>query len=133
MIEGIERVYHPYNLWEDYEMGLYEVTCFMDAQRMVEDCEMTLRCPEMLWEAMTFVSHNWGYASEQHLTNSHRNRQAWLGQAACCWLHGAPEYLVKQAWNNLNAEMQKKANEVADDVINDWENKYRKKYFEWQK
>lgn len=129
----IERVFHPYTKWEDYRWGMYEVTCFMDQERMIHDCEMTLRCPEWLWECMTFVSHNWGHAAEHNLTNLHRNRQAWLGQAACNMIHGAPEYVTKLAWNRLDTESQTKANAVADDVIKDWENKYGMGYFQWQR
>lgn len=128
----IERVFHPFHLWEDYKMGMYEKTCFMDDESMVRACEATLSCPELLWECMQFVSHNWGHAAEHNLTNLNRNRQAWLGQAACCFIDGAPEYLVKRAWNNLSAEKQRAANAVADEVIKEWEWKYEQGYFEWQ-
>lgn len=127
------QVFHNYNKWEDFKFGMYETTCFMDVQRMIEDCEALLGCPEWLWESMTFVSHNWGFSAEHNLTNLNRNRQAWLGQAACCFTHGAPEYVTKLAWNNLTEDERDTANKVADDVISDWENKYSMKYFEWQK
>lgn len=129
----IERVYHPYDLWEDYQQGMYEMTCFMDEQKLIADCEQTLKCPEWLMECMLFVSHNWSFAAEHHLTNTHRNRQAWLGQSACCWIHGAPEYTTKKAWNNLTEHQKTKANAVADEVIQNWEEKYIKGYFQWQK
>lgn len=125
----IEQVFHPYNKWEDFKWGMYEKTCFMDEHQMITECEMILKCPQWLWESMTFVSHNWLYAAEHNLTNVNRNRQAWLGQAACCFSHGAPEYLTKLAWHNLTAEQQAAANAVADDVIADWENKYKTGYF----
>lgn len=129
----IERVFHPYNQWEDFKMGMYEKTCFMDDESMVVNCMATLSCPELLWECMQFVSHNWGKSAEHNLTNYSRNRQAWLGQAACCFLDGAPEYLVKQAWGRLSPQKQVDANKVADEVIEEWEWKYRMGYFEWQK
>jgi hypothetical protein len=129
----IERVYHHFETWEDFKWGMYDKTCFMDEQTMINDCMILLACPKWLWESMTFVSHNWGRAAEHNLTNSHRNRQAWLGQAACNMTHGAPEYLTKVAWNLLTKQKQDAANAVADDVINDWESKYKRGYFEWQK
>lgn len=128
----IERVYHPYTKWEDFQQGMYEMVCFIDEQRMIHDCEQTLKCPEWLLECMLFVSHNWQYAAENHLTNLHRNRQAWLGQAACCFIHGAPEYITKKAWGNLTDKQQKTANDVADQVIKDWQSKYLARRFEWQ-
>lgn len=129
----IERVYHPFTIWEDYKYGMYESVCFMDAQVLIRECEMTLKCPEWLRESMQFVSHNWLYAAENNLTNTHRNRQAWLGQAACCFSHSAPEYITKLAWKNLSEIEQKRANDVADSVIQEWEEKFLSGYFKWQK
>ena len=129
----MKQVYHPFNKWEDYNFGMYERTCFMDENELVNDCEVLLSCPEYLYECMTFVSHCWGYSAEHNLSNVNRNRQAWLGQAACCFAHGAPEYITKIAWHRLPVEKQDIANSIADDVINDWCSKYRKRYFEWQR
>lgn len=128
-----ERVFHPYSTWEDFKWGMYDKTCYLDEQRLIHDAAMTLSTPGLLWEAMTYVTHHWKYATEQHLTNLSRNRQAWLGQAACCFVDGAPEYVTKLAWNTLTAEKQKEANGIADDVIQDWETKFLKGYFSWQK
>lgn len=129
----MERVFHPFTKWEDLQMGMYEKTCFMDDTSMVEAAGATLGCPNLLWECMQFVSHNWAHSAEHNLTNVKRNRQAWLGQAACCFIDGAPEYLTKLAWNNLTDEQRNKANIVADEVIQEWEWKYKQRYFPWQK
>lgn len=125
----MDRVYFHFKDWEDREFGMYETTCFMDEQKMIQDCVQLLNCPSWLWECMTFVTHNWPNSTAQQLTNIHRNRQAWLGQAACCFAHGAPEYITKKAWNLLSDVYQRKANDVADDVIMDWEQKYKAGYF----
>ncbi len=129
----MERIYHPFNLWEDNRYGMYEKTCFMDDHQMISDCESLLRSPQWLMESMKFVSHNWLFSAEQNLTNTNRNRQAWLGQAACCFSHGAPEYLTKTAWHNLSDQERRAANAVADEVIQDWEEKFKRGYFSWQK
>lgn len=129
----IERVYHPFSEWEDFKMGMYEKTCYMDDEMMVQASMNTLSCKELLWECMQFVSHNWGRSAEHNLTNHHRNRQAWLGQAACCFIDGAPEYLVKEAWNRLSEGQREEANAVANEVIAEWEWKYNMGYFVWQK
>ena len=129
----IARVYHPYDQWEDYQWGMYDMVCHLDPEVLIFECEAMLGCPEWLWETMVFVSHNWGRAAEHNLTNVHRNRQAWLGQAACCMMHGAPEYITKLAWGRLSEEKREAANKVADEVIADWEEKYRMgTYFQWQ-
>lgn len=122
----MDRIYHRFENWEDFKYGMYETsTCYLDASSIIKENELLLKTPEFLREAMLYVSHNWPISSEQNLTNSHRNRQAWLGQAACCLFNGSPEYLTKKAWNNLNHNQQNSANNVADCVIQDWENKHR--------
>jgi len=125
----MERVFHPYHLWEDHQFGMYQNVSYMDEQQLIKDVELTLRCPPWLEESMKFVSHNWKYAAEHNLTNTSRNRKAWLGQAACCFSHGAQEYLTKQAWHRLTPNQQDEANRVASEVISDWEDKYQRGYF----
>lgn len=128
----MNRVYHPYVVWEDHREGMYQKECFMDEQQMIADCEATLACPQWLEEGMKFVSYNWANAAEHNLTNTHRNRQAWLGQAACCFYHGAPEYITKLAWNNLTDQQRAAANTVADHIIRHWETQYENKRLPWQ-
>jgi hypothetical protein len=129
----IDRIYHSYLLWEDYKLGMYEKTCYMDEQRIVQECIQLLSCPEWLYETMSFVTHNWFYSTEHNLSNTNRNRQAWLGQAACNMAHGAPEYITKQAWHFLSLKQQDAANKVADEVIEVWEDKHSRGYFAWAK
>jgi hypothetical protein len=117
----MERIYHPFQEWEDFREGMYKTTCFMDAESMVRECAATLACPQWLNECMMFVVVNWERAAEQNLTNLSRNRQAWLGQAACCCMHGAPEYITKLAWNTLTETQQAAANAVADECIAWWD------------
>jgi hypothetical protein len=122
----IERIYHQYDMWEDFMEGMYKKTCFMDEHQMAADCEAILSCPQWLEESMKFVAFNWVRAAEHNLTNMARNRQAWLGQAACCFALGAPEYLTKEAWGRLTEAQQKAANDVADYVIEMWEQRHKR-------
>lgn len=128
----IEQIFHPFTKWEDNQFGMYKTTCFMDQHQMMSECYQLLSCPEWLWETMGFVTHHWRYSCEHFLSNLNRNRQAWLGQAACCFMHGAPEYITKMAWGMLTTEQQIAANKVADEIILDWEEKHQKGYFQWQ-
>lgn len=132
-MKALERIYHRFELWEDNRYGMYEKTCFMDDHQMMIDCQVLLSCPEWLYEAMSQVTHSWFHSSEHNLSNSNRNRQAWLGQAACCIVHGAPEYLTKLAWHRLTAKQQAAANAVADEVIEVWEIKHSRGYFAWER
>lgn len=129
----IKQVFHPFNIWEDWKEGMYKATCFMDDTQMVHDCYLLLSCPEYFHECASFIIHNWPKSTEHNLTNRARNRQAWLGQASCCFAHGAPEYLTKQAWGLLTEKQQKIANAVADDWIAHFEKRYLEKSLLWQK
>ena len=52
----IERIYHPYFNWEDFEFGMYEKTCYMDETQLMWECALLLKCPEWLWESMQYWS-----------------------------------------------------------------------------
>ena len=129
----IERVFHPFTNWEDYAFGMYEKTCFMDEHSLMVDCEVLLKDPSWLYESMGWAVYQWSHAAEHNLTNLNRNRQAWLGQAACCFMHGAPEYITKMAWHNLTSEEQARANAVADEIIEHFETMYSRGALPWQK
>lgn len=97
-------------------MGMYETTTYMDIEVLIQECVALLSCPEWLEEAMKFVAFSWHTSAKQHLTNTHRNRQA-----ACCFTHGAPEYVTKLAWNRLNKTQMLTANKIADEIIETFE------------
>jgi hypothetical protein len=89
------------------------------------DYTLRLKCAELLsseelYLAMKRVTNEWPYSSEHNLTNKSINRQAWLGQAACYKITGAPESVTKEAWNTLSPEVQDKANGIADKVIREY-------------
>lgn len=129
----IIQIFHPYTKWECNQFGMYKTTCFMDEHNLIKECMELLSCPSFLEESMFMVTHNWYYSCEHFLTNKNRNRQAYLGQASCCLIHGAPEYITKQAWSLLSQDQQIEANKIADEVIKDYELKHQRGYFKWLK
>jgi hypothetical protein len=80
-----------------------------------------LRLPTLLRAAMRRTLREWPVAAEQNLSNGAKNRQAWMGQAACFLATGSPDYLTKLAWHTLTAAQQSAANDVAGEVISEWE------------
>ena len=84
----IERVYHPYWLWEDYLNGMYGKPIFSRIDTGETEEERLLKVGECLGnekvcrEYMQYVIDNWKYACEYRLTNKSINRIAWLGQSA---------------------------------------------------
>lgn len=120
----MRRVFHHYETWEDYHAGMYELTVPVEAH-YTEKAKELLGNPQHLRAAMDAVTRCWQIASETNLTHIGRNRQAWLGQAACAHHAGAPEYLTRRAWNLLTSAEQIEANLVADSVIAQWEKEYQ--------
>lgn len=117
----MKRIFHHYQHWEDWKDGLYRQS-LSDAEAIIVDrAARLLANPDSLRVAMEHVAMNWKHAAEVNLTNRSRNRQAWLGQAACCFVCGAPEDLTKQAWHMLSMAEKIAANAVADGVIAAWE------------
>lgn len=123
-VHRLKRVYHPYHKWEDYNNGMYKDFPDEQKEELIQKAVNLLSDSEYLKKAMKSASMVWVISAEENLTNISCNRQAWLGAAACCFEYGVPEYLTKEAWNRLTEETQNKANNIADEVIKEWKNKY---------
>jgi hypothetical protein len=120
----MKRIYHHYELWEDWQHGMYALGLTRGDDRampaVIEASRQLLINLPALRDAMQFVAFNWTHAAEVNLTNPNRNYQAWLGQAACCHHHGAPECLTKLAWHQLSTVQQDAANAIADGIMEAW-------------
>jgi hypothetical protein len=122
----MKRIYHPYWKWEDYKNGLYDLENYYDEQQTES---MTYAAKEILTNSTYFletalkVISEWHNAAEVNLSNNSRNRQAWIGQASCCYRLKIPEYITKYAWRLMTPEQQQEANRVADLAIKEWEEK----------
>lgn len=73
--------------------------------------------------AMIEMFRDWRYACEQNLTNNSRNRLSFLGQAACCYNHGATIPETTAAWWALTQEQRDNANNTASNFIQKYEQK----------
>jgi hypothetical protein len=127
----MKRIFHPYNLWEDCNNGILETNFNEEQTELLTYKAKSLLCnPKEFYNVGLKVIMEWKYSSEQNLSNSSRNRQAWIGQASCCYKYRVPEHITKYAWRLMTFEEQKEANAVADDIIRLWEEKNAKKIFE---
>jgi len=123
----MKRIFHHYKNWEDWHDGLYRLSISsadMAEEIIISRAARLLSEPDALLLAMTRVIDEWKIAAEVNLSNPSRNRRAWLGQAACCFLCGAPEDLTKLAWHRLSDAERDLANAIADRVISEWEDRY---------
>lgn len=118
------RIYHHHSLWEDYKAGLYRLPCCQDSNHQIELSKIILSHPNIFYNIALQMVQEWRFAAEANLSNRGRNRQAWIGQAACCFNHKAAEHQTKEAWWLLSKKQQNKANESADCVIDLWERFY---------
>ena len=119
----MNRVFHHHDLWEDHQHGMYKLTA-PNITTLTDKCRDLLSNPDDLHEAMNYVATFWSKAAEHNMSNSNRNRQAWLGQAACCFRCQAPEFVTKMAWRLLTDSERDAANAIADNVIEIWEMSY---------
>lgn len=117
----IEQVFHHYEMWEDYQCGMYDELKEGRANR-VELARDLLKNPVVCERWMREVIKRWKVATEQVFSNVHQNRKAWLGQAACCLYAGVKEDETREAWWLLTDEERNTANAIAETVIEDWEN-----------
>ena len=120
----MNRIYHHYSEWEDYQNGLYNLNEVENMDSLILNCANLLKNCEEFYSVMLKVIKHWRKAAEVNLTNTNRNRQAWLGQSSCCYKFKAPEYITKIAWRTLSKVEQDKANKTADRIILEWETKY---------
>ena len=113
----MKRIFHHFSKWEDTKNGILESN-FNEK----ETEELTKKSKELLCNSEEFykvalkVIKNWIYSSEQHLSNRSRNRQAWIGQASCCYKYKVPEHITKYAWRLMTKEEQDGANYIADGI-----------------
>lgn len=126
----IERIFHPYWLWEDFHCGMYGKPMYdiisngeTEEERLnkvVECLGDTIKCEKY----MRMVIDNWKFSCEYRLSNKGMNRVAWLGQSACCLYAGIKESETRKAWWMLSEEQRDKANSIAKQLINEWEVKH---------
>ena len=135
----MKRVYYPYWDWEDYKAGLYVlIDTYTEEQteKLANDAKELLSNSELFKDVGLSVISDWIKSADVNLSNPSRNRQAWIGQASCCYALKIPEWITKLGWRLMSPEQQAEANRVADEVIRIWEikhgeNCYAKKIFEY--
>lgn len=113
----MKRIYHHYERWEDYKNGMYIDS---DNEELIIKAIQLLSNQELFLTTAKIMLEQWSNSAEVQLSNPHRNKQAWLGQASCCFLFKVPENLTKEAWRRLDDETRIKANKTADIVIFEW-------------
>ena len=120
----MKRIFHAYEEWEDYKAGMYRLPCVQDSTTQVLESANLLASPAIFYAVALAMVSEWAISAAVNLSNRSRNRQAWLGQAACCFNHRAAEHQTKEAWHTLTREQQYAANKIADEIVVLWETCY---------
>lgn len=117
----IERIYHPYESWECFHAGFFELAyCTkMDFEIFQSQYASFLRDSERFMFAISRVFDEWPISCENFLTNNQINRIAWLGQASACIETGLPSSFRGGFWK-LSATEQDIANGIAHMKIKEW-------------
>ena len=116
----MQRIYHPYWLWEDYQNGFYENVSGEEKQNKIQKVFEMFNSEELTIENMNYVVDNWKYSMEHNLSNPAINKIAYIGQSACCNYAGIPNSITMECWSKLSKEVQECANKNAIDSINRW-------------
>lgn len=117
----MNRIYHPYWLWEDYRFGMYGKPKKGGKQKRIEIVIECLGNPKVCDEYMERIINEWKYSCEYRLSNTSINRVAWIGQASMCLYSGIKESETREGWWLLTEEQRDKANEIAKEKIKKWE------------
>lgn len=113
----------PWIKWEDWQAGMYRPG-LPDPIR-VADSYRLLRDPGGFAEVAREMIREWPNAARQNIHNLWTGRNAWLGQASCCYAHGATSIDTRAAWGELTSHEQTAANTVAAAVRAAWEKEER--------
>lgn len=119
-------MFYNYLLWEDYQGGLYDTNIKYSENSLevlVRRSISVLTDNDLFLRTAKKILRFWPTSSDVNLSIASRNRQAWIGQASCCYLYKVPEYITKFAWNLLTPKQQIKANKTASKIIKLWEKK----------
>lgn len=120
-INKINRIYHPWYLWECYKNGFYST--IPPNQYSVLDCKevyleyFTHR--KYFYDDMKSVFRKWKYSCEHFLTNPNMNRIAWLGQASVCFRYGISSFF-KSSYSLVSDDDRFYSDDMALDSLNNW-------------
>lgn len=116
----MQRIYHPYHLWEDYKAGFYDNVSGKNKEEMTIKVVEFFKDSDLVKEQMKSVLDRWNYSFEHNLTNESMNKVAYLGQASVCNYLGIPNTITMSAWSKVPKEKQQRANEIAESLIKDY-------------
>ena len=123
----MNRVWHPYTIWEDYLAGMWRTLPKTQESIWVEIAITFTGNPLLYGKWMREVIVKWPIACEHNLTSEATNKLAWIGHSACCMATGCPEYITRLAWRELSNDQRDAANLQAEVALWLWNQGYERK------
>lgn len=108
----------PWDEWEDHRAGMYIPSVRPD---MVAKAARLLSDEDAFREAAFEMLREWPNAAIHNQTHMWSGRNAWLGQATCCYSLAATSAETRAAWGTMSNAAQLAANAVAATVRKSWE------------
>ena len=115
----MERIFHPYWLWEDHINGFYE-TDNKNKNDKIKSVLKLFSSEYLTRKYMDLVLIEWVYSCEHNLTNPNLNKVAYIGQAACCLFDNVPSLVTMNAWKMVDVYDRIRSDEIANQTINKW-------------
>ncbi len=125
-LTNIKQKFFRYELWEDYQSGMYNPPSASTEKAGIEKAIECLSNETICREYMEKVVSEWNIATTEVLTNPESNGRAWLGQCACFMYGGCCDEETRKAWVKLTPQQQKAANKIAEQIIYKWLSEYSK-------
>ena len=117
----MERIYHPWDKWEDHKHGLYDNVSGKVRDDLEKKVFYLFENESVCREFMFRVVNEWRDSCEHNLTNNSMNRIAYIGQSACCLYGGVPATITMDCWSSLDKSVRDRADEIAKEVLSFWE------------
>ena len=122
MLPKFDRVYHPYQSWEEMQHNMWGT---VDDRSKFLSMAVEFTGNHFLYgHFMERVVNEWPVSCENALTDANLNRKAWVGHAACALAFRCPEDITRQSWSVLTDEQQLLANKQAERSIFKWAYRY---------
>ena len=116
----MNRIYHPYHLWEDFKCGFYDNISGEEKKHKISKVIEMFNSEELTLKYMNMVVNDWKYSCEHNLTNESLNKIAYIGQAACCLYGGVPNTITMEAWSMLDKSIHERSDNIANKILLKW-------------
>jgi len=119
----MNRIYHRYELWEDYKAGFYDNVGGKNKAVLIDKVVELFTDKALTKKYMEKVITDWPYSCEHNLTNDALNKIAYLGQAACCIYAGVTSSITMEAWHKVPKENRDIADAIAKEIVDNYKPK----------